>query len=172
MVYPIGRHVGSSLGGLIVGAIFAAAGWYLIVEEGHVIFGGVFGGVGALIGIFGLYLMLNSLEVSKEAAHIMTVRRLLGIPISRKQMHQNSFERFKKKSTMKTQSGGKHVIYYSVYAIDRQGNEIVLGEGFKGESEAQAAVRVIAKELGLRAPDPLVPANAVATPDRHNALLS
>jgi len=50
---------------------------------------------------------------------------------------------------MKTQSGGKHIIYYSVYAIDRQGNEIVLGEGFKGESEAKAAMRIIARELGL-----------------------
>ncbi|MGI9248258.1 MAG: DUF3592 domain-containing protein [Woeseiaceae bacterium] len=150
MVYPIGRHVGSALGGLIVGSIFAAAGWYLIVEEGHTVFGGIFGGVGLLIGLFCLYLMLNSLEVSKEAANIKTVRRLLGIPISRKQMHQNSFERFEKKSTMKTQSGGKHVIYYSVYAIDRQGNEIALGEGFKGENEAQAAMRIISTELGLR----------------------
>ncbi len=149
MVYPMGRHVGSALGGLIVGTIFAAAGWYLIVEEGHTIFGSVFGGAGALIGLFCLYMMLNSLEVTKDAAHIKTVRRLLGIPISRQQMHQNSFERFEKKSTMKTQSGGKHVIYYSVYAIDRQGNEIVLGEGFKGENEAKAAMRIIARELGL-----------------------
>lgn len=149
MIYPMGRHVGPSLGGLIVGAIFAAMGWYLVFEEGHSIFGSVFAVAGSLIGIFCLYLMFNSLEVSKEASSIKTVRRLLGIPISHKQMHQNSFERFKKKSTMKTQSGGKHIIYYSVYAIDRQGNEIVLGEGFKGESEAKAAMRIIARELGL-----------------------
>lgn len=149
MIYPMGRHVGPSLGGLIVGAIFAAMGWYLVFEEGHSIFGSVFAVVGSLIGIFCLYLMFNSLEVSKEAGSIKTVRRLLGIPISNKQMHQNSFERFEKKSTMKTQSGGKHIIYYSVYAIDRQGSEIVLGEGFKGESEAKAAMRIIAGELGL-----------------------
>jgi alanine dehydrogenase len=93
--------------------------------------------------------LFNSLEVSKEAGSIKVVRKLLGIPVSNKQMHQNSFERFKKKSTMKTQSGGKHIIYYSVYAIDRQGNEVVLGEGFKGESEAKAAMRIIARELGL-----------------------
>ncbi len=51
---------------------------------------------------------------------------------------------------MKTQSGGKHTVYYSIYAVDLQGNEILLGEGFKGESEARAATRVIADELGLR----------------------
>lgn len=172
MVYPIGRHVGSSLGGLIIGAIFAGAGWYLIVEEGQKIFGSVFGGVGALIGIFCLYLMLNSLEVSKEATGISTVRKLLGIPISRKHMHQNSFERFERKSTMQSQSGGKHVMYYSVYAVDRQGNGIILGEGFRGESEAKAATRIIARELGLRSPDELVAAHTAATQDRHNALLS
>ncbi len=151
MLYPMGRYVGSAFGGLIVGAIFATIGWYLIVAEGHSIFGSVFAAVGALIGIFCLYLMLNSLEVSKEAGNIMAVRRLLGLPISRKKMHQNNFERFEKKSTMKTQSGGKHTIYYSIRAIDRQGNEIVVGEGFKGENEAKAAIRVIARELGLRA---------------------
>lgn len=151
MLYPMGRYVGSALGGLIIGAIFAAAGWYLIVAEGHSIFGSVFAVGGALIGVFCLYMMLNSLEVSKEAGNITTVRRLLGLPISRKQMHQNNFERFDKKSTMKTQSGGKHTIYYSISAVDRQGNELVVGEGFKGENEAKAAIRVIARELGLPA---------------------
>ena len=151
ILYPMGRYVGPALGGLIVGAIFAAIGWYLVVAEGHSIFGSVFAAVGALIGISCLYLMLNSLEVSKEAGNITAVRRLLGVPISRKHMHQNNFGRFEKKSTMKTQSGGKHTIHYSINAIDRQGNEIVVGEGFKGENEARAAIRVIARELGLRA---------------------
>ena len=151
MLYPMGRHLGPALGGLIVGAIFAALGWYMVVAEGHSIFGSVFVAVGALIGMFGLYLALNSLEVSKEAGNIKVVRRLLGIPVSRKQMHQNNFERFEKNSTLKTQSGGKHTIHYSISAIDRQGNEVVVGEGFKGENEAKAAIRVIARELGLRA---------------------
>ncbi|MBT8090339.1 MAG: DUF3592 domain-containing protein [Gammaproteobacteria bacterium] len=152
LLYPTGRYVGPALGGLIVGAIFAAVGWYLIVAEGHSIFGSVFVAVGVLIGIFCLYLMLNSLEVINEAGNITAVRKLLGLPISRKQMHQNNFERFEKKSTMKTQSGGKHIIHYSIRAIDRQGNTIVVGEGFRGENEAKAAIRIIAQELGLRAP--------------------
>jgi len=150
MIYPMGRHIGAALGGVFVGAIFAAAGWYLIAEEGATIFGGVFGGMGALIGLSCLFLMLNSLEVSKVSAEIRSVRKLLGVQISRKQMHHNSFHRFERKSTMKSQSGGKHVIFYSIYGVDRQGNEILLGEGFKGENEAKAAECAIAKELGLR----------------------
>jgi hypothetical protein len=149
LLYPMGRHVGPAIGGVLVGVIFAAAGWWLFAEEGQSIFGGVFGIVGLLIGIFGLYLVFNSFEVTKQAGEIHTVRRLLGIPISHQQMHQNSFVRFEKKSMMKSQSGGKHIIYYSIYAVDRQGNELLLGEGFRGESEARAAIRVFSRELGL-----------------------
>jgi hypothetical protein len=152
--YPMGRHFPSSLSGILVGGIFAAAGWYLVVHEGQTVFGGVFGLVGSLIGLFCLYLVVNSLEVSKQAADITSVRRILGIPISRQQMHQNSLVRFKKKSTMKTQSGGKHTVFYSIFGVDSQGNEILLGEGFKGESETRAATRMIAREFGLqRLPD-------------------
>lgn len=150
LIYPIGRNIGPALGGILVGAIFAAAGWFLVVEEGQSIFGSVFGGVGALIAAFCLYMMLNSLEVSAEAADISSVRKLLGVPISRKQMNRNSFERFTRRSTMKSQSGGKHTIYYSVYAVDLQGNELVLGEGFRGQGETDAAQRLIARALGLR----------------------
>lgn len=80
----------------------------------------------------------------------MSVRRLLGMPISRRSMHQNQLVRLTKKSTMKSQSGGRHTVFYSIFGVDHQGNEILLGEGFKGESEAQAAMQLIAREFGLR----------------------
>ncbi|MGB5492357.1 MAG: hypothetical protein WBM76_16145, partial [Woeseiaceae bacterium] len=98
---------------------------------------------------FCLYLMLNSLEVSKQAGIITSVRRLLGIPVSQQEMHQNSLVHLKKKSTMRSQSGGKHTVFYSILGLDRQGNEILLGEGFRGENEARAAMQVISTELGL-----------------------
>ena len=150
MYYPAGRHFSSALGGIVVGAIFAAAGWFLVVHEGQRLFGGVFGALGSLIGLFCLYLMLNSLQVFKQGADIMSVRRLLGMPISRRSMHQNQLVRLTKKSTMKSQSGGRHTVFYSIFGVDHQGNEILLGEGFKGESEAQAAMQLIAREFGLR----------------------
>jgi hypothetical protein len=51
---------------------------------------------------------------------------------------------------MRTQSGGKHVIYYAINMVDHHGNKMVVGEGFRGESEVKAAMRLIAQELGLR----------------------
>lgn len=149
MFFPMGRHFGSAIGGFLVGAIFAAAGWFLIVSEGETLFGSVFGGIGALVALCCLYMMCNSLEVLQDGHEIRTVRRLLGIPLRRRIMHRDTFERFHKNSSLKTQSGNKHVIYYSVAAIDRQGNKLVLGEGFKGENEADAAIRLIAEEFDL-----------------------
>jgi hypothetical protein len=150
MFYPIGRHLLPNLVGVFFGAVFAAAGWFLITQEGHTVFGGIFGGVGVMVALAALYMMTNSLEVSQDGTSVNTLRRWLGIPVSRKSMARSQFARFEKKSSMKTQSGGRHVIYYAIEMIDHDGNRMTVGEGFKGESEARAATRMIARELGLR----------------------
>lgn len=153
MIYPIGRYLGSSLGAFIVGGVFAAVGWWLIVEEGQRIFGAVFGGIGALVGILALYMMTNSLEVSQDGMNIKTVRRILGIPVKRSYMRRDAFIKFTKDRSFQSQDGSKHVIHYSIYANDNDGDKITVGEGFKGESEAKAAIRLISKELGLSGDD-------------------
>lgn len=149
MVYPIGRYLGSSLGVMFVSAAFAAVGWWLIVNEGQKIFGSIFGGIGVLVGIVALYTMSNSLEVSRDSNGIKTVRRVLGIPVKRSYMRRDAFVKFTRNSSFQSQGAGKHVMYYSIYANDIEGDKVVVGEGFKGESEAKAAVRLIGKELGL-----------------------
>ena len=65
-------------------------------------------------------------------------------------MPRSSFKRFRKKSSMQTQAGGKHTIYYSILMHDHSDNKMVVGLGFKGESQANAAIRLIARELGLQ----------------------
>ena len=148
--YPAGRFLWANLMGFVIGAIFAGAGYFLIVEEGAAIFGGVFGGVGVLVAVSAFYMATNSLEVWQDGTHIRALRRWLGIPISRKAMAKSDFARLKKKKSMKTQSGGKHIIYYAIHAVDRQGNKLAVGDGFRGASQAKAAMRIIASELGLR----------------------
>jgi hypothetical protein len=153
MIYPFGRYIGSSLGAFIVGVAFAAVGWWLVTEEGHTFFGSVFGGVGALVGVFALYMIINSLEVARDANGIRTTRRVLGIPVKHSYMRRDAFVKFKKKSSHKTQQSGKHIVYYTIYAVDSEGDKVVVGEGYKGESQANAAMRLISRELGLRQND-------------------
>jgi hypothetical protein len=132
MFYPMGRHLLANVFGIIFGAAFAGAGYFLIVHEGATIFGSIFGGV------------------SQDGTSVHTVRRWLGFPISRKSMPRSRIVRLGKKKSMKTQSGGKHTIYYAIHLIDEADNKLVVGDGFKGESEANAAIRLISREFGLR----------------------
>ncbi|MFQ5609167.1 MAG: DUF3592 domain-containing protein [Woeseiaceae bacterium] len=149
LVYPMGRNVVSNFMGFTFGAAFAGAGWFLAFREGHAIFGSVFGGIGALVAISAFYMLFKSLHVRKEAGRIVSTRRVLGIPIKRREMRTSDFYRFEVDSGMRVQSGKKHVMHYKVSAIDHQANEVLLGENFKGKSAGDAAVRFLSQELGL-----------------------
>ncbi|MBT8095143.1 MAG: hypothetical protein KJP08_10055, partial [Gammaproteobacteria bacterium] len=154
LMYPMGRVLAGPLGGFLVGAIFAGAGWYLVAKEGQVIFGSIFGGIGALLAVAFFYLLCNSLEVRQTPSGIRTVRRLLGIPIRTTELRRSDIVNLQKKTTMQSQSGGKHTVYYNVYAVDRAGKKHVVGDSFKGESQANAAIALIASEFGLKVAEP------------------
>ena len=62
----------------------------------------------------------------------------------------SDFVRLRKDGSFKSQTGTKHVIHYSIQAIDTQGRKLTVGEGFRGESQAKAAMRLISREFGLR----------------------
>jgi hypothetical protein len=149
MRFPMGRNLLSGFSGLIFGAIFSGAGWYLIKVESHPFMGGLFGLMGLLILVSAFYAVLNSLEVIQEGGDIVTVRRILGIPVNRGRMRRADFVRFKKKASSKTQSGKRHTIHYTISAVDNSGQKLVVGEGFKGASQADAAAEMIARQFGL-----------------------
>lgn len=149
MHFPMGRNLFGGLVGAIIGAIFAGAGWFLISYEGAIFMGSIFGLVGLLIVVAALYTVLNSLEVVQAGDEIRSVRRILGVPVKRMQMRRSDFVSFKKKASAKTNSGKRHVIYYTIHAIDRNGEKMVVGEGFKGASQADAASDLIASLFGL-----------------------
>ena len=153
MLYPTGRNIGPAIGGVIVGAVFSGIGWFVIVAEepgifGN-IFGAIFGGVGLLAMLGSLYSVLNSLQVIKDPVYLQTVRRILGIPIKRSRIRCDELVRFSKNSSFQSQSGKKHVVHYSIYAEDSRGHKIIVGEGFKGDSQANAAIRFLTREFGL-----------------------
>ena len=94
--------------------------------------------------------MLNSLEVKQYGGDIRTVRRILGIKVKKSVMRRADFVRFDKKKTSTSQSGNKHVVTYSVSAVDRNGRKLVMGEGFHGAGQAGAAAEFIGQTFDLR----------------------
>lgn len=150
MTYPMFRHVYNGIVGFVIGSIFAGAGWFLMFEEGHWFMGGIFGFVGGLIALSGLYFLLNSLEVRMDGNRIQAVRRILGIPVGRTEIRRDHFVRFKREVSMSTQSGSKHAVYYKLFGIDSAGRKITLGEGFKGNGQISAAEEFLAAEFMLQ----------------------
>jgi hypothetical protein len=149
MLYPAGRNLWNGFMGILFGVIFAGAGWFLVTEAGHAVMGAVFGGVGLLVLVSAVYFALNSLEIVAEGGDIRTVRRVLGFPVKRMRMRSSDFVRFDKKKSSYSQSGTRHVVHYSLHAVDKRGQKMVVGEGFKGISQADAAAELIAREFGL-----------------------
>ena len=152
LFFPMGRNLGAGIGGLLIGAIFAGVGWFLVVEEGHTFFGSIFGGIGALIASACFYAIFNSLEVVQTAGGIKTVRRLLGIPVGGSALRRDQLADLYEHSSMQSQSGGKHTVYYDILARDHAGKKHKIAVGFKGKSEAEAAIALIGREFGLRLP--------------------
>jgi hypothetical protein len=149
MLYPAGRNLWNGFMGILFGVVFAGAGWFLVTEAGHAVMGAVFGGVGLLVLVSAVYFALNSLEIVAEGGDIRTVRRVLGFPVKRMRMRSSEFVRFDKKKSSYSQSGTRHVVHYSLHAVDKRGQKMVVGEGFKGISQADAAAELIAREFGL-----------------------
>jgi hypothetical protein len=149
MYYPMGRHLTAGVAGTLVGGTFAAIGLYLVLREGQWIIGTGFSLVGSLICLFSLYSISNSLEITQAGMSLRSVRRVLGVVVSRKDMLKRDFVRFRRSSGMQTTSGGKHVVYYTVSAVDRNGDEITVAESLRGASMASAAAQVLEREFGL-----------------------
>lgn len=93
---------------------------------------------------------------SRDAQHAIDVdavreRMHLGYGVTgRREMRLDNIKTLRKSSNMQAQSGGKYTMFYNVSAIDYIGNKLTLGEGFRGESEANAAMALIRREFGIR----------------------
>lgn len=149
LFYPIGRHLTFGVTGSVFGAVFAVSGYFLATRADAWFMAAAFAAVGLLILLSSLYLMLNSLEVRQEGDALVATRRLLGIRVNSERMQRDAFSHFDTVSTMSSQSGSRHVMHYSLKAFDHDGRTMIVGEGFKGASQANLAAELVAEEFGL-----------------------
>ena len=162
---PAGRNAGMAIFGFLFGAGFVAAGYFILTVEHQLFMGAVFGFLGSVVALGSVYAGLNSLTVDLDGGRIRSVRRVLGVPVSTREMPLHSVSSLTKNSSFQSSSGGKHVMHYSIYAHDSGGRKLTLGEGFKGTGDADAAIRVLSREFGLRVPGPTAADSAAADID-------
>jgi len=147
--YPFGNNFLRNVGGFVIGSVFAVAGVYLFTAVSERLMGSVFSIFGGLIALVCLYIMFSSLDVRKDSSSIWSVRRWLGFPVRRKRLLIQDFAGLDKNRTFQTRAGDRHFCHYSVHAFGRNGDKILVGEGFRGEGQAEAAMRFIEREFRL-----------------------
>ena len=149
IVFPMGRHAGFALMGMLFGGVFAGAGYFLLTRADAPLMGTVFALVGGLILLFSLYGVGNTLSVSRDGALIHARRTLFGVPIGGASVDLMRIRHFQVRQTMSSSSGTRHVVYYAVDLVDDSGKDICVGEGLRGSNGAEAMIRRLQSELRL-----------------------
>jgi len=156
LYYPMMRKPGRSLGLMVFGAIFAGVGVFLWTEaarEGFMLYmmSSVFSLVGWAIVLGGIYSALNSLRVTLDGRAITSERALLGIPVSHKAFEYDDVMSVEASEGMKSNSGQKHTIEYSIVA-KLPGDKITLAEHLGSSSKKDLVVEYFEQEfLGRQA---------------------
>ena len=130
--YRIFRHPVRSLMLLVFGSIFAGAGYFMWGEaasEGFMLYvmAAVFGLVGWAIVLTAVYSAFNSLRVVMDGHNLVSSRSLFGFTIDHQHYQYADVLAVESKQGMKSQSGNKHKIEYSVVA-KLPGKKITLAE--------------------------------------------
>ncbi len=151
MFYPMGRNISAALTGMFIGATFLGMGSFLMFYEKMYIFGGIFALIGIPLLLSFFYMCTNSLTVYKNSINeIRTVRRILGLPVKKCSLSLENISTFEKESTFGVTSGTKQVRHYTIYAPLSGHKKMILGEGFYGEGETDAAITIIKETLGIQ----------------------
>lgn len=108
----------------------------------------VFGGVGTLLFLPGLYLLSNSLTVVANSRGIDVTRRIFGLPIH-KHITASNIRTIDVSMRSQTQSNNP-IVHYSVKLFTRDGKKITVAESLTGISAAEQVARQIRQACNLR----------------------
>jgi len=154
LYYPMLRQPGFSFVFMVVGSVFAIAGvilWGRAAQEGGGLYflGGIFTFLGSLVAMAGFNAAFSSLYVAWDGQRVLTIRRLLGIPIRRRSADYHEVRGVAlKKGATSNQNGDSHRINYQVVAQTPKG-EMVLAENIDSHSKAKVVEAYFREQFGL-----------------------
>ena len=146
--YPWYRHLWLGTMTLIFGSIFAGIGYFIGREDGGFIFPVVFGGVGLLCTLIGLYVIGNTLTTTVSSSGIKAVRNIYGFRFQRNVKNENII-RLKRVIKSQMQGGTKHRVFYSIIAHTKDKREITIADTLEGSRVTDFVEKKILKALRL-----------------------
>lgn len=146
--YPMFYKPKMKLFSLLLGTIFAGLGVSLW-HEAPALLCILFVFLGGLTALVSLITLLSSLTVVLDKQNIVTIRRFMGINLRQQRAPVSRIETIEPKETLRSESTGKHTVYYQILARLKNGKVMMLAKQIKGEQAAVQVVGYFDRVLGL-----------------------
>ena len=114
-----------------------------------VLFVAIFGGIGLLLSMTGLWMLGNSLRVQMGAHTFTTVRRFLGVPCKRRTIPIADVARIDLVINGQTGQGAKAEVSYRMDGVLHAGGTVRLGDGIRGTPVAERIAALVEQATGL-----------------------
>lgn len=152
LYYPYFRNPGLAFVTLITGGGFAGFAWLFQAVKGEG-FGAspfiwLFGTVGVLVVMWGIYLTGNSLRVTAGRQGLSAVRSVLGLRFAR-HAAADDITGIERSIGMQYKQGNRSRAYYRIRVNTRDGRRITAGTGITGASRVDAIIERLHTALGL-----------------------
>ncbi|MEN0037417.1 MAG: DUF3592 domain-containing protein [Cellvibrio sp.] len=149
MHFPMLQRWGTNLTAMVVGLIFAIAG-FALYQRGNapapLVWGFMF--IGGFIALLCLKLLFSSLRVQLDANGLISERYWLGIPIGRDQIPRTEIVKLQINTSYKAQSSKGYTEVCKIRALTRSGKKIPVAVNLQGRDTAQVALEAIGSLSG------------------------
>ena len=147
--FPVGRNVGVNSGITAVGLLFFGGGMTAGYLGAPLPLTVIFGLIGGVIALGGLYSLANSLHVRVGKQGVETRRTLLGIIIGKAAASASEVRKLRIHRTGSITSGSNHKVFFAIRAHLRNGKKITLAESLIGQAAADQVAEALAFYSGF-----------------------
>lgn len=148
LYHPYFRSLGLGIVLLLFGGIFFGAAWFMGAQgdaPGAMV--AIFGLVGGLVMLIGLYIPANSLRVRVGPMGVEVERRIVGFG-GVKRVRPGEVRSLQKKVSSQTSQGGKTTAHYKVELNTAQGKAMTVAEGLDSATAADYVGGLVKQHLG------------------------
>lgn len=144
--FPVLRNLTGGLAGVLVGGLFVVMAWVfasgVMKHPPPIIFPIVFGSLGSLAFVGGLYSLVNSLTVITNSRGLVVTRRIFGLAFS-KPIPVGNIKSFEVAKGMQSSQGNRTTVYYKIKLHTQDGKKVTVAESITGVSAAEQVAKIL-----------------------------